>query len=80
MKKGDAATRNVTSELFRDKIELADVKIVAITNHNAFDLEQYRVLKEKVLDICQVWPGVEIDVGGETRFHLMRICSALRVR
>lgn len=71
VKKGDAATRNVTAELFRDKIELADVKIVAITNHNAFDLEQYRVLKEKVLDICQVWPGVEIDVGGETRFHLI---------
>jgi predicted metal-dependent phosphoesterase TrpH len=38
VKKGDAATRNVTADLFRDKIELADVKIVAITNHNAFDL------------------------------------------
>lgn len=32
-KKGDAPTRNVTPELFRQKVELADVKIIAITNH-----------------------------------------------
>ena len=31
-KKGDAKSRNVTPVLFREKIELADVKIVAITH------------------------------------------------
>lgn len=76
IKKGDASTRNVTPDLFRTKIELADVKIVAITNHNAFDLNQYKLLKEKVKDICQVWPGVEIDIDGETKFHLIVITRA----
>ncbi|HBW13294.1 MAG TPA: histidinol phosphatase [Proteiniclasticum sp.] len=70
-KQGDGKARNVTPELFRKKIELADVKIVAITNHNAFDYEQYQILQSTVQDICQVWPGVEIDVIGESRYHLI---------
>lgn len=43
IKKGDPVTRNVTAELFAEKIQNADVEIVAITNHNTFDLEQYVV-------------------------------------
>ena len=34
IKKGDGAGRNVSVELFCKKIIDADVKIVAITNHN----------------------------------------------
>lgn len=71
VKKGDSPTRNVTPELFRQKVELADVKIVAITNHNCFDLNQYVVLCKAVSDICHVWPGVEIDVQGEGKYHLI---------
>lgn len=71
IKSGDGKARNVTPALFKEKIELADVKIIAITNHNAFDYEQYNVLKETVNGICQVWPGVEIDVLGETKYHLI---------
>ncbi len=37
-KKGEGTARNVTPELFREKVANADVKIVAITNHNHFDL------------------------------------------
>jgi len=33
-KKGDGAGRNVTPDVFRAKIEMADVKIAAITNYN----------------------------------------------
>lgn len=44
IKKGDGIGRNVTPELFKTKIEDADIKIVAITNHNAFDFEQYHIL------------------------------------
>lgn len=40
-KKGDGKSRNVTSELFKEKIEAAGVEIVAITNHNYFDVNQY---------------------------------------
>lgn len=71
IKAGDGKARNVTPALFKEKIELADVKIVAITNHNAFDYQQYLLLKETVNSICQVWPGVEIDVIGETKYHLI---------
>lgn len=71
IKTGDGKARNVTPALFKEKIELADVKIVAITNHNAFDYQQYIQLKECVEGLCQVWPGVEIDVLGETKFHLI---------
>ena len=48
IKKGDGAGRNVSVELFCKKIIDADVKIVAITNHNAFDLEQYNCFKESI--------------------------------
>ena len=48
IKSGDGKARNVTPTLFKEKIELADVKIVAITNHNAFDYQQYLSLKESV--------------------------------
>ena len=70
-KKGDGKGRNVTPELFKEKIELADVKIVAITNHNMFDYDQYIELRNVVAGICQVWPGVEIDIDGENRYHLI---------
>ena len=40
-KKGDGEGRNVTVELFKEKISNADIRIVAITNHNTFDLNQY---------------------------------------
>ena len=43
-KQGDRESRNVTPELFAEKIANADVKIVAITNHNLFDIEQYYIL------------------------------------
>ena len=77
IKKGDGIGRNVTPELFKTKIEDADIKIVAITNHNAFDFEQYHILSEIVKDTCQVWPGVEIDVlePDSKRWHLIVVAN-----
>ena len=57
-KSGDGAARNVTTDMFLEKVANADVKIIAITNHNHFDLEQYRTLRDTVKDFCQVWPGI----------------------
>ena len=74
-KKGDGNARNVTPELFQEKVANADVKIVAITNHNHFDLKQYRLLRDTVKDFCQVWPGVEIDVKGKTKWHLIVVAN-----
>ncbi|MDD4679586.1 MAG: histidinol phosphatase [Clostridia bacterium] len=70
-KTGDGKQRNVTPELFKEKIALADIRIVAITNHNVFDVDQYMLLQGAVTGLCQVWPGVEIDVQGESKFHLI---------
>ena len=64
VKLGDGPGRNVSLEQFRQKIIDANVKIVAITNHNAFDYDQYVLLKGAVAGECAVWPGVEIDILG----------------
>lgn len=77
IKTGDGSGRNVTPELFRNKILAADIKIVAITNHNSFDLKQFNDLSEIVSDSCMVWPGVEIDVkdANSNRWHLIVIVN-----
>ena len=77
IKSGDGEKRNVTPEVFREKIRNADIKIVAITNHNAFDYAQYITLRDAVSDICAVWPGVEIDIQGSNgkRFHIIVVAN-----
>lgn len=77
IKSGDGEKRNVTPEVFREKVINADVKIVAITNHNAFDYDQYVELRDAVSDVCSVWPGVEIDIQGSNKkkFHLIVVAN-----
>lgn len=86
IKKGDPITRNVSSDIFSEKIQNADVKIVAITNHNAFDLQQYNELKDKVRENCDVWPGIELDAFGDqkkkdkpVKFHLIVVANPIEV-
>ena len=76
-KSDEADSRNLTPELFKEKIILSGVKIVAITNHNLFDIEQYYKLKETVKEYCQVWPGIELDVIGKSQTvgHLILISN-----
>lgn len=82
VKSGDAYTRNVTKEYFSEKVEAANVKILAITNHNQFDYEQYLEFKESVSNICDIWPGIELDIEGKksetgkpNRGHLIVIAN-----
>lgn len=73
-KQGDAESRNISAERFDEIIRLTDVKILAITNHNHFDLEQYEEIKTKVQDTCQIWPGIELDIiENGRRAHLIII-------
>lgn len=76
-KTGDGSGRNATPELFAEKIELAQVKVVATTNHNHFDRNQYEALAEAVRDTAMVWPGVELDVTreGGSRWHMVVVCG-----
>lgn len=78
VKSGENKARNVSAEVFKNKVEAADIKIIAITNHNCFDFKQYNELKEVVKDLCQVWPGIEIDVKGkreQAKYHLLVISN-----
>lgn len=75
-KKGDALTREISAIKFNDIVQATEVKIIAITNHNVFDIEQYNQIIETVDGNIQVWPGVELDVVEDgRRGHLLVIVS-----
>lgn len=80
-KKGDGDGRNVTPALFKEKIESNGIEIVAITNHNDFDVKQYYDLKNSVTESCDVWPGIEFDVKGSSKKtgHILVICNPSKV-
>lgn len=76
VKKGETEKRNVESKKFVEKISNANVKIVAITNHNDFDKKQYNEFVKEAKDLFQIWPGIELDVkDDETDAHLIIISN-----
>ena len=76
IKKGDATTREIDAQRFCEIIASTEVKIVAITNHNHFDLAQYNTFTQAVGDTFQIWPGVELDVIEDgRRGHVLVIVS-----
>lgn len=80
IKNGDAETRNISPSKFNQIIRNTDVKILAITNHNHFDLLQYQEMKSLTEDVCQIWPGIELDIFENTkRAHLLVIANPKNV-
>lgn len=78
IKSGEPQTRNVDLELFKNKILASGVQIVAITNHNDFDLAQYQSFSDAVKSECHVWPGIELDIvsiENEEIYHLIIIAN-----
>ena len=76
VKSGDADTRNIETAEFVEIIKNTDVKILAITNHNHFDLAQYEEFRDGVSTTCQIWPGIELDIlENGNRAHLIVICN-----
>lgn len=75
-KQGDAHSREVSPEKFSKIVQSTDVKILAITNHNVFDLEQFNQMEVLLDGAVQIWPGIELDViDDEKRSHLIVIVS-----
>ena len=75
-KGGDSEYRNIDANRFDEIIRLTDVKVLAITNHNHFDISQYNEIKDRVEDVCQIWPGIELDiVENGRRAHLIVIAN-----
>ena len=86
VKTGDAYARNVTKDIFFQKVIEAEVKIIAITNHNQFDYMQYKEFKDVTEGYCDIWPGVELDIIGKAdqkgnckRGHLIVIANPKNV-
>lgn len=75
-KSGDAPTREIVPVDFCEAVQSTEVGIVAITNHNVFNLDQFTEIVEIMNGNIQVWPGVELDVHDEgSRGHLIVIVS-----
>ncbi len=75
-KSGDAATREIEPEDFCSAILSTEVRVVAITNHNVFDLTQFEDIRTRIGTDVQIWPGVELDVHDHmTKGHLLVIVS-----
>lgn len=51
------------------------IDAIAITNHNIFDLQQYLEIKKELVSICEVFPGIEINVGNKGFGHLLVIAE-----
>lgn len=78
-KSGDSELRNIGVEKFGDTIRSTDVKILAITNHNHFDLIQYEQFKQDLDGVCQIWPGIELDIlENGKRAHLIVIVNPVK--
>ena len=76
IKQGDSEKRNIDSLKFGEIINKTDVKILAITNHNHFDYDQYIEFERSVDGVCQIWPGVEFDILEDGRkAHLIIIVN-----
>jgi energy-coupling factor transporter ATP-binding protein EcfA2 len=80
VKRGDSSRRNVDAATFRQAVENAGVEIVAITNHNVFDLAQYEEFSTAAKGVCSIWPGVELDMSGDHEWHLLVICNPSQVQ
>lgn len=81
-KSGDT-TREVSDEAFFQKITSQNVEIVAITNHNHFDVEQFQRFSKILNGKSQVWPGIELDVysnitGIENHGHVILVTDPSR--
>ena len=80
IKQGETEKRNIDSKSFVEHINDANVKIVAITNHNDFDKKQYDEFVKEADKSFQIWPGIELDVKHEeTEAHLIVISNPDRL-
>jgi predicted ATPase len=76
IKQGDSKKRNIGLAKFVETINKTEVRILAITNHNHFDFDQYNKFKDGVDGLCQIWPGVEFDILEDGRkAHLIVIAN-----
>jgi len=64
VKSGENKTRNINATDFKEAIKDARVKMVAITNHNSFDKNQFDEFYKEVNNDFILLPGIELDTIG----------------
>lgn len=57
----------------KEYVKSLNIDGIAITNHNLFDLEQYKEIRNELSDLCTVLPGIEINIGKSNFGHLICI-------
>lgn len=62
----------------KEYVKSLNIDGIAITNHNSFDLEQYKEIRDELSDLCVVLPGVEINVGKNGFGHLICITGIVK--
>ena len=60
-KQGDGKKREISPEDFVKKLRENSLEICAITNHNKFDIGEFKKIRE-LDDELTIFPGMEIDV------------------
>ena len=68
LKSGDGNARIITPNDYAKKMSEQNIEISAITNHNKFDIDEYRSIIAQNSDLL-MFPGIEIDIdfNGERR-------------
>ena len=59
----------------REYVQTLRIDGIAITNHNLFDIDQYKKIQHALSDICVVLPGIEINVGNSSFGHILCITN-----
>lgn len=74
-KRGEDKKRNIEPENFKNYILNAQVKMVAITNHNEFDKQEFDKYNNEVNGDFILLPGIELDINGidNERGHIVII-------
>lgn len=76
IRRGELDSRNVTKEQFATKVVEANVKIVAITNHDTFDRSQFETFQQEAGAACTLWPGIEFNIEhDDEKYHMIVIAS-----
>lgn len=61
LKSGDGDQRVIAPKNYVEKMQKLDVGICTITNHNKFDLDEYREIKQLDENLL-IFPGIELDI------------------
>ena len=74
-KQGDGPGREIDADTFAKTMADTGVGIAGVANHNVFDYQQYIGLRDAADGVCQVWPGIELDMVGSNQWHLIVTCN-----